>query len=132
MEKKFSKKRNSKLSKPFQSSKKNFSRGNSRKSYGKNKFFNKRKNQNGKKFEIKYSNEEVVNQDVNMEETNDLDIMKIGRFWDKKVIIEPKNTSNKIYISEDDFIYSLCENSIKVLNYSDLSLVYELKQVNFT
>jgi hypothetical protein len=67
-----------------------------------------------------------------MEETNDLDIMKIGRFWDKKVIIEPKNTSNKIYISEDDFIYSLCENSIKVLNYSDLSLVYELKQVNFT
>ena len=57
------------------------------------------------------------------------ELMKIGRYWNKRLILEPKNTSNQIYISEDEFIYSLCENSIKVLNFSDLSTSYEIKQV---
>lgn len=102
----------------------------------KNKYFNNKKKKaftkmdKGKKFQISYTNEHVDETDVTMDHAieND-DIMKIGRYWDKKLILEPKNTSNHIYISDDDFIYSLCENSIKILNFNDLNTVDEIKQV---
>ncbi len=126
MNKQFSKKKNKKFQKV---QKKNSS--------FKNRNFIKKKKKsfpkydNGKKFQISYSNEHIDETDVTMDnEYVNEDIMKIGRYWDKKLIIEPKNTSNHIYISEDEFIYSLCENSIKILNFHDLSVVDEIKQVN--
>lgn len=126
MNSQFSKRKNKK----FQNSKKND--GSQRNKNFTKKTFNKKRHINEKKYQITYSNEPLDNtEDVTMDQSeNSQELMKIARYWDKKLILEPKNTSNQIYISEDEFIYSLCENSIKVLNFSDLSTVYEIKQVN--
>ena len=123
MNNQFSKRKNKK----FHNAKKDASQKN--KNFTK-KTFNKKRHIKDKKYQITYSNEPLDNTDITMDKVDDnQELMKIGRYWNKRLILEPKNTSNQIYISEDEFIYSLCENSIKVLNFSDLSTSYEIKQV---
>ena len=104
--------------------------------FSKNKNFQKKKFTKPKKFtdkkyDISYSQEPINSEDIKMEKsTDDPEMMKIGRFWDKKILIEPKNTSNQIFISEDgEHIYSICENSIKILNFDNLSTITEIRQV---
>lgn len=126
MNKKFSNKKNKKFQKP---SKRNGS--SNKKNFQKVKFKNiKKRKFNNKKYQITYTNEPLDNTDVTMDQSADNDlIMRIGKYWDKKLILEPINTSNHIYISEDEVVYSLCENSIKILNFENLSTVDEIKQV---
>jgi hypothetical protein len=97
----------------------------------------KRNNNNKEKFKVRFREQETeyTEENINYEKQEEeqglsKDIVKVGKYWEGKNLIEPKNTKDKITILENEnLLISIVEDSLKIFDLNDLSLKTTIKQV---
>lgn len=98
----------------------------------------------GKNFSVKYNKDEApaneefenMNEEIQFIPDNEdkkimnEELVKIGKFWEGKNLIEPKNTTGKFAFNlKDKTLLSQVENSIHILDIENLSTIKIIKQV---
>jgi WD40 repeat protein len=120
--------------------KKSFSKGkNFKKPFNNSYKGSKNFNPKNKGYNIKISQD--TNQDNFKEDLISENLIQIGKFWESKNLIEPKNTTGNLLFIENqnlnsnsnseenkDYILSLVEDSLLILNADDFSVFKTLKQ----